>query len=408
MSASLSHRIDINDTTLRDGEQAPGVVFSLAEKCAIARELAAAGVDEIEAGTPAMGDEEVEGIAAIVGENLRPRVTAWCRLSEADVDAALRAGVKHVNISAPMSRLQMRVKLKAEPQEVAARVTRVIGYAREKGLEVALGGEDSSRADLRDIGLIAGAAEKLGVFRFRFADTLGLLDPFSTFEYIKRLRDETDLPIEFHGHNDLGLATANTLAAIRAGAIAASVTVLGLGERAGNAPLEEIAVALPRTAEARTGVEPTRLMRLCETVASASREKIARAKPIVGADIFTHESGIHVAGLLNDVRTYQGLDPALLGRSHKVVIGKHSGLAAVRSVCAGLDLDGAAGAAVLARVKAIANSAKTLVPDARVRQLARQEIARQKLARQELQKAQTAARSAPDAAGAESPQALRL
>jgi homocitrate synthase NifV len=182
--------------------------------------------------------------------------------------------------------------------------------------------------------------------------------------------------ISIHCHNDLGLATANTLAAIRAGASAASVTVLGLGERAGNAPLEEIAVALPRTADARTGVDPTRLMTLCQLVAKASRDSIPRAKPIVGADIFTHESGIHVAGLLHDVRTYQGLDPALLGRRHKVVIGKHSGLAAVRSVCAavGLDLDGPVAARVLARVKDIAKTTKTLVPDARVRSVARQEL----------------------------------
>jgi homocitrate synthase NifV len=379
MSAFGSHKISINDTTLRDGEQAPGVVFSLAEKLAIARALAAAGVDEIEAGTPAMGDEEVEAIAAIVSADLPLRVGAWCRLNEKDVDAALRAGVKMVNISAPMSRLQMRVKLKSEPQEVAERVTRVIGYAREQGLEVALGGEDSSRADLRDIGLIAGAAAKLGVFRFRFADTLGLLDPFSTYEYIKRLRNVTDLPIEFHGHNDLGLATANTLAAIRAGASHASVTVLGLGERAGNAALEEVCVALPRTAEARTGVDPTRLAALAELVAHAARDTIPRAKPIVGADIFTHESGIHVAGLLSDVRTYQGLDPAMLGRQHKVVIGKHSGLAALRSICAsaGIDLDGKAGAALLARVKAIAKLTKSLVPEGRVRQLAREEISLQ-------------------------------
>ena len=377
MTAAGSLKISINDTTLRDGEQAPGVVFSLAEKRAIARALAEAGVDEIEAGTPAMGDDEVEAIGAIVGDNLPLRVTAWCRLNESDVDAALRAGVKTVNISAPMSRLQMRVKLKSEPHEVAERVARVIGYARDKGLEVALGGEDSSRADLRDIGLIAGVAAKLGVFRFRFADTLGLLDPFATYEYIKRLRDETDLPIEFHGHNDLGLATANTLAAVRAGATHASVTVLGLGERAGNAPLEEVCVALPRTAEARTSVDPMRLAHLAGLVAHAARDTIARAKPIVGADIFTHESGIHVAGLLSDVRTYQGLDPALLGRQHKVVIGKHSGFAALRAICAaaGIELDGKAGAAVLARVKSIATLTKTLVPDSRVRQLARDEIA---------------------------------
>jgi len=384
MIAAGSHKISINDTTLRDGEQAPGVVFSLSEKLAIARALAEAGVDEIEAGTPAMGDEEVDAIAAIVSENLPLRVTAWCRLNENDVDAALRAGVKVVNISAPMSRLQMRVKLKSEPHEVAERVTRVIGYARDKGLEVALGGEDSSRADLRDIGLIAGAAAKLGVFRFRFADTLGLLDPFATYEYIKRLRNVTDLPIEFHGHNDLGLATANTLAAVRAGATHASVTVLGLGERAGNAPLEEVCVALPRTAEARTSVDPTRLTHLAGLVAHAARDSIPRAKPIVGADIFTHESGIHVAGLLSDVRTYQGLDPAMLGRRHKVVIGKHSGFAALRAICAsaGIELDGKAGAAVLARVKSIAKLTKSLVPESRVRQLAREEISAQERSRQ--------------------------
>jgi homocitrate synthase NifV len=378
MTGVASNRIQINDTTLRDGEQAPGVVFSLSEKLAIARELAAAGVDEIEAGTPAMGDEEVEAIAAIVSSVRGPRVTAWCRLNEADVDAALRAGVKVVNISAPMSRLQMRVKLKSEPPEVAERVTRVIGYAREKGLEVALGGEDSSRSDLRDVALIAGAAARLGVFRFRFADTLGLLDPFSTYEYIRQLREVTDLPVEFHGHNDLGLATANTLAAMRAGASHASVTVLGLGERAGNAPLEEVCVALPRTADARTGVDLTQLVPLAGLVAHAARDSIPRAKPIVGADIFTHESGIHVAGLLSDVRTYQGLDPAMLGRRHKVVIGKHSGIAAIRAICAaaGLDVGGSVGAAVLARVKTIAKLTKSLVPDARVRQLAHEEMAR--------------------------------
>ena len=182
----------------------------------------------------------------------------------------------------------------------------------------------------------------------------------------------------------------------------ASVTVLGLGERAGNAPLEEIAVALPRTAEARTGVDAVRLMRLCETVAMRVARKNRARETHCRRGYFHPRIGIHVAGLLNDVRTYQGLDPALLGRSHKVVIGKHSGLAAVRSVCAGLDLDGATGAAVLARVKAIANSAKTLVPDARVRQIARQEIARQ-----ELEKAKTAVRGGQDA-GAESPLALRL
>jgi homocitrate synthase NifV len=352
-----SPRIQINDTTLRDGEQAPRVAFTARDKVMIARALADAGVDEIEAGTPAMGREEIDAIGAVVSEGLPLRVMAWCRLAKADVDAALSAGVSHVNISAPMSRLQIGVKLGVDVPSVAARVRAVVSYAREKGLTVALGGEDSSRADPRDIGFILRAAAGAGAWRYRFADTLGVLDPFATYEAISRLREETDLQIEFHGHDDIGLATANTLAAIRAGAAHASVTVLGLGERAGNAPLEEVAVALGHVARGRTGVRIDRLQTLARTVARAARRRIGRAKAIVGADVFTHESGIHVAALLKDARTYQGIDPARLGRRNTVVLAKHSGVAALKRKGAelGFDIDRELAAALLAQLRERAN-----------------------------------------------------
>lgn len=353
-------RIFINDTTLRDGEQAPGVAFTADEKLAIARALAMTGVDEIEAGTPVMGREEIEAIGRIVAEGLSCRVMAWCRLSERDVDAALQANVAHVNISSPMSRLQIGVKLGTDVEGAAARVESVVSYARSRGLSVALGGEDSSRADPRDIGRLARAAAAAGATRFRFADTLGVLDPFTTYESIKRVREETDLPIEFHGHDDVGLATANTLAAVRAGATHASVTVLGLGERAGNAALEEVAVALGHVAHGRSRVDIKRLQGLAKLVAGAARRKIGRNKAIVGADIFTHESGIHVAALMKDVRTYQGLDPASLGRRNKIVIAKHSGLSAIQKKCEeiGVDLDRETAVRLLDHVKSRALAKK--------------------------------------------------
>lgn len=350
-------RIFINDTTLRDGEQAPRVAFTARDKVSIARALADAGVDEIEVGTPAMGHDEIDAIGAVVAENLPARVMAWCRLNKADVDAALAAGVSHVNISAPMSRLQISVKLGVEVPAVAERVRAIVSYARERGLTVAMGGEDSSRADPRDIGVILRAASEAGAWRYRFADTLGVLDPFSTFEAISHVREETGLQIEFHGHDDVGLATANTLAAIRAGATHASVTVLGLGERAGNAPLEEISVALGHVARGETKIRLDRLHALSKLVAKAARRRIGRAKAIVGADVFTHESGIHVAALLKDARTYQGIDPSRVGRRNTVVLAKHSGVAALKRKGEelGFDIDRDLAAALLAQIRQRAN-----------------------------------------------------
>jgi homocitrate synthase NifV len=360
----LNRRISINDTTLRDGEQAPGVAFSAEEKVEIATALCNAGVDEIEAGTPAMGPEEIEAIARIVDAGLPVRVMAWCRMKRADVDAALMSGVRIVNLSAPMSRQQIGAKFGGSRERVVAAVRDVIGYARELGLEVALGGEDSSRAVPADMEAILTAAAAAGATRYRFADTLGVLDPLSARTAIETVRGLTDLPIEFHGHNDLGLATANTLAAIEAGASAASVTVLGLGERAGNAPLEQVAVALEALHRTPTRVNAKSLRYLAELVAHRAGMDVGRAQPIVGSDVFTHESGIHVDGMIKSRECYEALSPDRLGRSHRFVLGKHSGLAGLRHELdyLGLELTDAEQRRLLGAVRVYAERHKSVVP----------------------------------------------
>ncbi|MEW6172646.1 MAG: homocitrate synthase [Bacillota bacterium] len=232
------------DVTLRDGEQTPGVAFSTREKVFISRLLDRLGVYQIEAGIPAMGEIEQQAIRSILALGLRCRVSTWNRMVLEDVKASLACGVKDLHVSAPVSSLHIRYKLGRSRAWVLRRMKEVLRYALSYGCSVTVGAEDASRAEESFLAEFSLTARDAGAQRLRYCDTVGVLDPFSTFNRISRLREETPIPLEFHGHNDFGMATANALAALKAGCTYIDVTVGGLGERAGNTSLEELAAAL--------------------------------------------------------------------------------------------------------------------------------------------------------------------
>lgn len=321
--------IKIVDTTLRDGEQTAGVAFANHEKVTIAQTLSDMGIDQLEVGIPTMGGDEKATIKAICKRDLKASIMAWNRAVISDIEQSIDCGVDAVAISLSVSDIHIQHKLKKSREWVLENMYNAVTYAKKNGLYISVNGEDASRADINFLIEFINLAKEAGADRFRYCDTVGVMEPFTLRDTIEKIYKVTNFDIEMHTHNDFGMATANAIAGIVGGANHIGVTVNGLGERAGNAALEEVIMALKFVYGYETNIDTTRFREISKYVSQASGRELPVWKAIVGTNMFRHESGIHADGALKDPKNYEAFDPSEVGLERQIVIGKHSGKAAI-------------------------------------------------------------------------------
>ena len=352
-AASGPVRVDIDDTTLRDGEQTAGVVFANEEKVRIAKLLDEVGVYQIEAGIPTMGGAEKEAVARIAGMGLNCSILAWNRAVVSDIKASLDCGVDAVAVSMSSSDIHIEHKLRSNRQWVLESIKQAVEFAKAHNLYVSVNAEDASRSDMEFLLTFARTARDAGADRLRFCDTLGIMDPFNTFMKIKTIMDVTGMDVEMHTHNDFGMATANALAGMKAGARFVNTTVNGLGERAGNAALEEVVMALNFVEGVKLPLNTAKLRELSEYVAHASGRPIPTWKPIVGANLFVYESSARASGVIEDPATYEVFPPEAVGLTRRFILGKYSGVDSLKMKLAehGISMSDEEAAAFVIRIR---------------------------------------------------------
>ena len=354
----LPNSVKIFDTTLRDGEQTPGVALTTEAKVRVAEALDELGVDIIEAGFPVVSEGELKSVKTIAGLGLNAKICALARTSVRDIDAALKADVDWIHLFIATSDIHLKHKLHMTREQAVGFAVSMVEYAKSHGVTVHFSAEDATRTEPGFLVQVFKAVEDAGADSIDIPDTTGSAIPAAMHYLVGTVRKALKIPIAVHCHDDMGLAVANSLAGVEAGAEIIHVTVNGLGERAGNTSLEEVVVALHKLYGISTGIKLEKLYRVSRLVEKLTGIIVPKNKAVVGDNAFAHESGIHVHGILGSPETYEPITPELVGRKRRIVLGKHSGIHSVKALAEqfGLNLDDKSLKLVLTEIKAIGDT----------------------------------------------------
>ena len=356
-------KVRIFDTTLRDGEQTPGVALSPEQKLHIAHKLDELGVDAIEAGFPVVSQGERKGVKLITEANLKAEICGLTRTNKKDIDAAVDCGLTYIHNFIATSDIHLEHKLKITRDEALQKAIESVEYAKSRGLQVEFSAEDATRSDREFLKKVFGEVAKAGADRIDIPDTVGYSTPQYIAEITKDAIDASKLPVSVHCHNDFGLAVANAISGIQAGAQCAHVTINGIGERAGNASLEEFVMALQCLqfdTKWETGIKTQLLYDTSRYISNLVGVPVQPNKAIVGENAFGHESGIHTHGVLSNPLTYEPISPELVGRTRWFQVGKHAGVHGMNSMLKeyGVEPDKEQTTQILEKVKAIGDQGK--------------------------------------------------
>jgi homocitrate synthase NifV len=331
--------ITLEDTTLRDGEQAPGIAFSVEDKIRVHDLLVDAGVRWIEAGIPAMGGDELRTLRELLSRGSPATLVAWNRGVRADVEQSLALGFRAIHIGLPASERLLRSSVGRDRAWLLDQARTLIAIAKEKGVFVSISAEDVARTEIGFLEEYAGVVAESGADRLRLSDTIGALGPEEYARRVEAVATVSSIAVQCHAHNDYGLAVANTLAGVKAGARWFHVTVNGIGERAGMPDLAQVVMVLQRMYGVELGIDPTYLKPLSDLVSHLTKVTPTPWQPIVGENVFAHESGIHVNAMLHDSEAFEAFPPSDVGGTRRLVLGKHSGRALVREMLREANLD---------------------------------------------------------------------